>query len=222
MNGSAPLSRVAGLLVGLLFSGMLLAACGADRQPTPSTSPPESLPSTSAPEPLPSATPTPTEAESSSWGVDFDGVGAFRVDALVVDMASAVVPPYTVEPAGCPNPATTILRSDSHPTVWLQDRAGTGRVDVVAVGGDVPGDPREAQSPHTESGVGIGSSLDQVQAAYPDGLLETTLQGEPDRVVVAGVGSSGAPRYLVFSFFENDVQTILVQASSEKIEEFCG
>jgi hypothetical protein len=210
------------LTLGLVVGAVALAACGADPQSAPSSVASQSA-DTSTASATPSATPTQSDAGPAGWTVDFDGVGPFLVGEDVADAVAAVPPPYAAAPASaCPNPATQILQSDSSPTIWLQDLAGTGRIDVVAVGGDAPGDPRETGSPQTESGVGVGSSLEDVQSAFPGSTLETDLEGQPDRLVVSGIGSSGDARYLVFGFFDSTVQTISVQASSEKVWEFCG
>lgn len=220
MTASRLPRRVFALIAGAAAGALMLAACAGAPQPAQSSPAPEAVVESTS---TPTSAPTPSETGRGDQTVDFDGVGSYVLGGAVEAVVGAVSAPYSVAPpSACPNPQTTILESDSSPTIWLQDRADTGYIDVVAVGADVPGDPREAASPRTEFGIAIGSSLSDVEAAYPDGVLESNEQGEPDRFVVSGVGTSGEPRYLVFAFHGDGVQTIFVQAASDKVWEFCA
>lgn len=199
----------------------LLTGCASAPTVTPTT-PVATPPSASAP------APTPTEdepgADPAGWVIDFEGVGPLTIGGSSADELPETAPAYTVDASGiCPNPATSILQSASNPTIWVQ-ASGEGADDIflIAVGGDLPEHARADGSPRTAEGVGVGSTRADVEAAHPAGTVETDPQGDLMRFVVDGEGPTGEPRYLVFDFSDDVVQTILVQTSPDVVSEFCG
>jgi len=220
------------LWLGVL--GVTVALSGCASTTTPVSTP---MPSRAASESMPSTTPTtsvpgpagqsPTDLSSTDpadWVISFRGAGPFDLGGSLAAEVAAAAPAYEMVPAGsCPNPTTSILRSEANPTIWLQSTAeGSDEVALIAVGGDVLDDARTSGSPRTEEGIGVGSSLDEVRAAYPAGSLEETAESEPSRFLVDGTAASGGARYLVFGFYGDIVQTIFVQTNSEVVSEFCG
>ncbi|MDN3494629.1 hypothetical protein QL996_01700 [Planococcus sp. APC 4015] len=199
----------------------LLTGCASTPSATPTT-PAATSPSASAP------TPTPTTgaagAEPAEWIIDFEGVGPLTIGGSSAAELPETAPAYTVDASGtCPNPATSILQSASNPTIWVQ-ASGEGADDIalIAVGGDLPENGRADGSPRTTEGVGIGSPLAETEAAYPAGTVENDPQGDLMRFVVNGEGPTGEPRYLVFDFYDDVVQTILIQTSSDVVNDFCA
>lgn len=61
---------------------------------------------------------------------------------------------------------------------------GVGGIEI-RVRGDVPVTGPVAGSPRTESGIGLGSTLDELTVAEPEGTFETGVES-PDYVVSAG------------------------------------
>jgi hypothetical protein len=164
-------------------------------------------------------------ADPAEWKITFDGVGPLALQGSLAEQVPLTGPGYeAASPGSCPNPAITILKSHSNPTIWLEASADApDAIRLIAVGGDVPGDPREIGSPKTQEGISVGSSLAKLLAEYPTGHLEKDSQSKPIRLVVAGSLTSGARGFLIFDLFDGaTVQTILVQPNSDPVHEFCG
>lgn len=210
------------LLAGAAIAATLLAGCTStvSVDPTPTSSSTSDGTATAVPSPTESA----VGADPAEWTIDFAGVGPLTIGGSPAEELPETAPAYTADDSGtCPNPATSILQSGANPTIWVQaSDEGAGDIFLIAVGGDLPENARADGSPQTTEGVGIGSTFAQTQAAYPAGTVESDPQGDPTRLVVDGEGPTGEPRHLVFDFSGDQVQTILVQASPDVVNEFCG
>ncbi|WP_199245835.1 hypothetical protein [Leifsonia sp. AG29] len=186
-NGRKRTALVAGLVVlALSISGGTVAyAFGTGlidlppgTAPTATTTPPPTATPTPTPTPTPTATPTPipthTEpaedpADPSTWIIGFDGVGPFRLGQTFGSQAHEA--PGFVD-------RTDAICTDSY--LWLRSTAssiglvgatdGSQRTAAIEVGSS--GWPDRATSPATAEGIGVGSTYEELQAAYP-GIQQT-------------------------------------------------
>ena len=206
--------RRASLSAGVLIVALALAGCASVASSSPVPEPSGSS------RPSPSATPsaTPLSSDPVDWVITIDGVGPLTLGGSLTAEVPATAPAYTADADGtCPNPSISILKSDANPTIWIQAASeGSDEVAMIAVGGD----GSTTGWPHTAEGITVGSSLAQLQAAYPTGELE----GEQYQqvFVVAETSASGDDRYLLFELFEDVVFTIFVQTDPTHQYELCG
>lgn len=123
---------------------------------TPSPSPSVSPSASPTPSPTPSAA---DPADPSTWVVTQEGMGPFRLGASFAD-ASALVPNG--------QSACTGVTYGFDNALWVAEGNNTpGTVQMVLWDGGQGG-----PGPVTAEGIGIGSSADEVRAAYPDATEE--------------------------------------------------
>lgn len=129
---------------------------------TPSVTPTET--------PTPTPSPTPTEAQPSpidlsspqTWIIGDATVGPLRLGQPRNDAAAAMTA-FTSEPNQCN--VDIYLSTSSHMSVVLSpDPSGTS-VDSIRI--DAGNDPLPP-SPRTAEGIGLGSTVAEILAAYPD------------------------------------------------------
>ena len=207
--------------LGVLCVTVALAGCAPLTSPVRTSEASTSTPESTTPTPTPSA---PMSTKPADWVITFDGVGPLTLGGSLAAELPATAPAYEVAAADdCPNPTTSILKAESNPTIWLQSTGeGSDEIGLIAIGGDVPDDARMSGSPRTEKGVKVGSSLNELLAAYPTGTREGTPESPPFRFLVKGADASQEDRYLVFTIDKDVVQTILVQTHPGVVHEFCG
>lgn len=134
------------------------------RQPT-STPTPTSSSTTPAPAVTPPVEPPADDPNSSSdpadWIVSDDGVGPFRLGMSVEESAGLLPGARTCRPEGGP-----YLGLDDR--LWLvpkiADPAVVGTIAWLRYNED---SPESARSPRTAEGIGLGSTLAEVQEVYP-------------------------------------------------------
>lgn len=141
--------------------------------PRPQQATPPTPTSSSTPTPMPTAEPVdtpdpvatpPVLTSPADWVLTPDGLGPVKL-GMPLDQAAA-----EVEDAQLACPA--VYTGDDH-ALWITGANGEP-TDVVQV---VSWSMVDATSgPHTAEGIGIGSTIDDVRAAYPDGV-EVVRQG---------------------------------------------
>lgn len=149
---------------------------------TPSASP--SVPST--PSVAPTRVPTPSfdAVDTSTWLITADGIG--RAEIGVESVAAAIGPAFALadrcegleyyEATGATPVSFGVI------THWGEDGvSGIG----VRVPGDVSVSGPVAGTPLTQSRIGLGSTLEQLRVAEPEGTLEGTVES-PGYIVSAG------------------------------------
>lgn len=179
--------------------------------PSPSDSP------TADPEPAPAPSPDPAAYsvdDRGTWVIDYAGIGPFVVGSTLADIE-----------ADLPHPPETC-----RPGVDTYDFDGLG---LTAVSGIDEADPSapvavvrllsidavdpSAPQPRTEAGIGLGSTVAELEAAYPE--LETA-EGMGGSTVYRLAADS---RYISFQDFgSGEIQIISVSDSMGVASEYCG
>ena len=170
-----------------------LAACSApSADPTPSAT--ASTTPTAPPSPTRSSTPSFDAADTSTWLITDQGIGRAQLGSeSIVDALSPTFaltdPCEDLEYYETAEGAQASFGIISHP-----GESGVSGI-TIRVPGDVPLSGPVATSPLTESGIGLGSTLDELTTAEPDGAFD------------AASGTSGyvvgtSPRWMVFEVSE--------------------
>lgn len=208
--------------------------------PTATTEPsrtvtPSSAPVVDAPTPVPTPTPTAppySAADWSTWTITGDGVGpatvgsptgaddaslraAFTPAPPLVDDTGAVVYQY-----GCPNPNARIW--DGPDGARVVEVVAGGAVGTVVIQQGPTEAPDQQVGPTTAEGVGLGSSLVEVEAAYPDLVQTRKDPAGGTRDTFWAVQSEG--RWIVFEVPDGGtrVSTVFVGTTSEPASDYCS
>lgn len=169
--------------------------------PTPTRTPSPSPSPTSTP-PAPTSTPDTGQPGPSEWIVSEAGIGPFLL-GMDFDAAVAALPGAT----SCRPDDTESTYSAQEPPVWLLRSSSDARAELGAVVWDWTSQTATADltlAPRTAEGIGLGSTVAEVRAAYPAAVStrRNTEFLEFGRIFVAvpegyvtaiGVSDGGAP-----------------------------
>lgn len=202
----------------VVVGALLLSGCAASQAGEPSASPAGSAsPSAAASAPTPTPSPTPAAvdlADPSSWIIGFTGVGPLAVGSDLAAATQSMTAFTSSTPfEGCP----TIVSFDTPgvPNFVLTEMEGGTVERVVLQGGGSPSDFL-ATSPQTSGGIGIGATLPELQAAYPE-LTDLNDYFNPHYALSDGNGN-----WINFAVAEGVVYTIVVQPQPAIPRELCG
>ena len=216
MSRIRPLASIAAAFAAAAVAVLGLAGC---------TSPGEAAaiePTTAAPSVFPTPTPTPIEAlpaavdpaDVTTWIITTEGIGPIERGAPYQEVIAGL-PSFEVS-EWCPWVAGLTTEGAGsmiliHPeggeeitSAWV-----TGRADAA---GTVPA------SPSTETGIMLGSTMDELAAAYPD-LQQVNQIGADSFGYAVGDDTNG---YLDFIVEDGVVVLIGVQDVAGVPKEFCG
>jgi hypothetical protein len=200
----------------ILASVVLLGACAAPAEPAgaaASPAPPAAV-ATPTPTPTPSPTPARDPADPSTWIISETGMGP-----LVLDQ------PFSQAVAQLPSPVERDLERCTN-QVWWRDADDSALVILHNGSNDAAPlhlvmwadwvEPYDVGGPRTAKGIGVGSTVDEVRAAYPD-AVETTQAVSPDIHYLA-VGT------VFFSYREPStvINVVTVTAADQPPYELCG
>jgi hypothetical protein len=215
------------LVAASLAMIITLSGCASeavDSQPATSNS--SGAPSEPAPEPaVPTASATPSAAPVSSpapvdgndpdsWVIDFSGVGPLKLGDPIAQ-AEESAPAYTREPnESCP--PVVFLVAEGFPSITVPDPYASRVIEFIAVG-DMDPQIVANTAPRTSAGIGIGATLEELRATYPD-LSERQVIDRTHYFVTDGSGS-----WITFQLDEQGlVDSVTVSADPDLPSEYCG
>jgi len=145
---------------------------------------------TNTPTPTSSATqsPTPTAdpidlADPSSWIISEAGIGPITLGQSVDD-ATLALSAYTPQEVPCDRPEIRLFVAEGAPSLTLYLAKNSPSIIGIRIF-DYDSVLPAASSPHTAEGLGLGSTVSEVQAAYSDAVGEAAA-GAPNYTHVVG------------------------------------
>lgn len=155
------------------------------------------------------ASPTPVvpendPADPSTWIIGFDSVGPLTLARPVSEQASAQSA-YTGESLDDPETGyrCSAWRLTSPDYITLEVAPGSAdptTTSVISIGGSA-GDRSDLPGPHTAKGIGVGSTIAELKAAYPD-LVVTWSDTRASSLEFSVTDGNG--RYIAFKASEDN------------------
>lgn len=187
--------------------------------------PAEPSATTEAERPEPSASPT-SEADPTDpglWLIDFDGIGPVTIGGSIADATPALAEFAAAPSDTCPNPAVRLSTMAGGPALIYDldaDNPDTVGSYVSVSAGPLSGfggTLNDAATPRTAGGIGLGSSLADVNGAYPDAREIEYSEGYVYYVI-----TDGSERYIQFTVIDGIVQWISSQTFPDPLYEICA
>ncbi|WP_156786357.1 hypothetical protein [Microterricola viridarii] len=182
---------------------------------------------TSAPRPTPVGTPAQPEQPAApaidlenpgTWLIGFEGIGPIDRGAQIVDVRPAMGAfSERAMPEWCP-----VAQFDraGGPTVVATLDEDFATVTGMFVGGGADPAATTESSPRTAEGIGIGSTLGEMLAAYPTITKSGEYGGGTPTLYYALQNPAGV--WLVFSVYEEVVGAIFVRDTPRPPSEYCA
>jgi hypothetical protein len=226
-----------GATSGGVALGMIPQPFTAAPAPTTTPSPTEPAePSTPAAAPVeetPDPTPTPSATSTkrafalddpSTWTISGAEVGPVAFGGDVAAETDDLGPLYTAAPPEtCPNPNVTFFEAHDEPTITISQDAGKiVGITIDGLAGGSSDEDAHAASPTTAEGAGIGTTIDELRAMYPD-LEETGTYGDPGGTFsLWSIQRDG--RYVTFELADDGVHvgSVWVGPNAFPPYEYCG
>lgn len=236
---------VALLAVGAASGGVALGLIPTTPEAAPVSTPSPTEPArtitpSSAPvliTPTPTPTPTPTAppysaTDWSTWTITADGAGpatlgsATGADDAALREGLTPAPPLVDDTGtviyqwGCANPNARIWERSDGTVVEI---VGDGVVQTVVISGASDSSVTQPEvGPKTLAGVGLGSTLDEIRAAYPNVVQTRTDAAGGTGDTFWAVPDGG--RFIVFQIpvDGSSVSTVYVGATDEPASDYCS
>ncbi|UOQ90401.1 hypothetical protein MUN74_05645 [Agromyces endophyticus] len=181
------------------------------------TEPEPTAAATAAPTPVetPTATPVAVDpADVSTWPVTLDGMGPIQREAAFEETLAGLTAFEQAEYC----PGIVQLSAEGEATMLAYHLPDSDEIAGVWAIGRPDGDGAVPASPATEAGIQLGSTMDELAAAYPD-LVPTTQPAGESQGYAVGDSAAG---YINFLVEYDSVVVIGVQARPGVPKEFCG
>lgn len=206
-----------GTVLAVALGFILLSGCAAQPGAAPSASPTASPTSTdtAAPTTPTAVTTEPNLDDPSSWVIGSAAVGPLELGDRLSDEASSMTAFTTTVQDACPW-VTGFDKADM-PSIWIPDPLDTGLIEQIVVQRWGSAAAVASTSPQTTKGIGIGATLDQLTAAYPD-ITQVEGKYAPHYSLPDDSG-----HWINFAFGDYGlVDTIVVRATPVMDGEYCG
>lgn len=213
---------------GAVALGMVPQPFTAAPAPSPTvTEPPQTPTKSSAPvvnEPTATPTPTPTRKpfaldDPSTWTISSGEVGPVALGGATAAELDDLDAAYTrITDEFCPNPNVFFYGRGAEQSITITQV--DGKVFGITVGrNEAPDEPR-GSGPTTAEGLGVGSTLAQLKAAYPG--LEHQDSGDAYGLPMWTLDDGG--RYITFVLSSDDglVNVVWISTSPRPPYEYCG
>jgi hypothetical protein len=209
------------VVFGAALTALLLTGC-VGPAPTPSPVSSTAVPAPTTASPVPTATETPTATPTTppapvysaddpgTWLIDFSGIGPLQLGTPLTDIEAALPLPPDVCRSGVDgffDHTIVAVAPDSSAPLSMALAQSNGQL----ADGDGPGHPT------TAAGIGPGSTVDQLLAAYPDVEPYPSYGDQTVYRITDGVS------WIHFQPYGGDViQAVTVQNDDTFPKEYCG
>ncbi|MFF1572617.1 hypothetical protein ACFVWR_07720 [Leifsonia sp. NPDC058292] len=197
-----------GTVAYALGAGILIPAPVATETPTaPPVSTPTATP-TPTPTPIPAATGSPVDpSDPSTWIIDFDGVGPVTLGSSF-DAQRQLLPAFTdVTYSICSAAYLDLQAPNELSFLFIRPGDGSDVTAGIAIGSFEATRDSGPYTPRTMEGIGLGSTEQELKAAYPD-IQQTGTYGDGAITVFYGI-TDGNGGWIVFRVIDgrvNDIQ----------------
>lgn len=199
---------------------IVLSGCGGPppAEPTPTATPSASPTPSATPTPTPTPTPTIDMSNPANWIISADAVGPLYIGQPIGEALTAASGYVQGEPFGdCPVAFLDRAGVASIAIAYWPDDLVTQIIVRVLGGSSVSAADLYSASPKTAEGIGIGSTLADFLATYPD---VTVLRDDgPSFSVYSIAGPSGD--FIVVSAVDGVIESLSSSATGKFVYELC-
>jgi hypothetical protein len=154
-------------------------------------------------------------ADPSSWVIGFTSVGPLAIGDEISGTSQSMVA-FTSSAFSDACPSVISFDRPGFPNIVVSDRYEDGVVELIALQGGPTSSDFAVTSARTTSGIGIGSTLDELKAAYP------AITFQDDHFTPHYALPDGDGNWINFAVYEGLVNKIVVRSMPVIPREICG
>jgi hypothetical protein len=158
--------------------------------------------------------------DPATWVIGFTEVGPLSIGGSIDEARGAMT---AFADASAPDECPLVVFDgieDDVPTIWAEPDAGLTTIAQLVVTGSGGSTEFTSGSPRTADGIGVGSTREQLLAAYPG--IEQQNDDEPPAFAYYAL-TDGSGRYIDFAVDgEGRVDSIALHDSPVPPSEYCG